>query len=172
MNLVFIGYRGTGKTAVSEHVARCLQRERVGMDSVLVERFGLSIPEYVAANGWDAFRDAEAALAAELGGRDRLVIDCGGGVIVRPGNIDALRADGRVVWLNASVETIARRIQDDTQRPSLTGTKTFIEEIEEVLSTRGPLYARACDHKVDTDTRTVTEVVEEVLAWWRNLDTE
>lgn len=168
MNLVFIGYRGTGKTAVSEEVARLLGRERVGMDAVLVERFGKSIPEFVAENGWDAFRDAEAALAAELGARDNLVIDCGGGVIVRESNVEALRANGRVVWLTASVETIARRIEGDTQRPSLTGAKSFIEEIEEVLRVRQPLYSKACDYSIDSDTLTIHEVVQAVLAWWRS----
>lgn len=166
MNLVLIGYRGTGKSVVSQGLAEALDRERVGMDETLVERIGKSIPEYVEQNGWDAFRDAESELAAELGARDDLVIDCGGGVIVRDRNVEALRENGRVVWLQASVETIARRISGDSQRPSLTGQKSFIEEIEEVLAQRRPLYEKASDFKVNTDSLAVDGVVGLILDWW------
>jgi shikimate kinase len=166
VNLVFIGYRGTGKSEVSILAAGRLGRERIGMDTTLVERFGMPIPDFVARHGWDAFRDAETALAQELSARDELVIDCGGGVVVRDDNITSLRAHGRLVWLKASVETIARRIGSDNQRPSLTGTKSFIEEIEEVLSKRLPLYERASDFQMDTDSLTVEEVVGQVVAWW------
>lgn len=167
MNLIFIGYRGTGKTVVSTLAAKRLGRVRIGMDATLVERFGMPIPDFVADHGWDAFRDAESTLARELADKDHLVIDCGGGVVVRESNIDALRKQGRLVWLKASVETIARRIGGDTQRPSLTGTKSFIEEIEEVLLVRTPLYEKASDFQVPTDSFTVDEVLEQVLLWWQ-----
>ncbi len=171
MNLVFIGYRGTGKTKVSTLAAQRLGLKRIGMDATLVERFGMPIPDFVARHGWDAFRDAESALAGELAIQDHLVIDCGGGVVVRDGNIDALRKKGRVVWLRAGIETIARRIGGDTQRPSLTGTKSFIEEIGEVLSQRTALYEKASDFQVMTDPLTVEEVVDQVLTWWEKQET-
>ena len=167
MNLVLIGYRGTGKSVVSRRLAALLDRERIGMDETLVERFRECVPEYVAKNGWDAFRDAESELARELGARDGLVLDCGGGVIVRDQNIEALRKNGRVVWLKASVETIAKRISGDTQRPSLTGQKSFLEEIEEVLMQRLPLYEKTSDFTVDTDSLSVEEVVGRILDWWK-----
>lgn len=166
MNLVLIGYRGTGKTVVSQELAKRLGRIRIGMDETLVQRFGESIPEFVQKNGWDAFRDAESDLARELGGREDLVIDCGGGVVVRDQNLETLKANGRVAWLKASVETIAGRISGDTQRPSLTGQKTFIEEIEEVLTQRLPLYQKGSDFAVDTDSLSVEEVAERIQAWW------
>jgi len=168
VNLIFIGYRGTGKTVVSMLTAQRLGRERIGMDAVLVERFGMPIPDFVERNGWEAFRDAESALAEELATRDQLVIDCGGGVVVRDGNIEALRKQGRIVWLKASVATIAQRIGVDTQRPSLTGTKSFIEEIEEVLSKRVALYERACDIQIVTDRLAIDEIADQVLTWWQD----
>ena len=167
MNLVFIGYRGTGKTGISILAAERLGRVRIGMDSTLVERFRMPIPDFVADHGWDAFRDAESALAQELAAKDHLVIDCGGGVVVRDSNIEALKKQGRLVWLKASVETIAQRIGGDTQRPSLTGTKSFIEEIEEVLFRRTPLYEKAADFQVATDSFTMEEVLDQVLLWWQ-----
>ena len=166
LNLVLIGYRGTGKTEVSKLLGKRLSMGRVGMDEVLVERFGKSIPEFVRERGWDAFRDTESQLARELALSDRLVVDCGGGVVVREENVAALRERGRVVWLKATVPTIANRISGDSQRPSLTGGKSFLEEIEEVLARRLTLYEKASDYSVDTDSLGVSEVVEDVVAWW------
>ena len=166
MNLALVGYRGTGKTEVSRLAATRLGRRLAGMDAMLVERFRKPIPEFVSEHGWEAFRDAESDLASELSRLDGLVIDCGGGVVVRERNIEILRSNGRIVWLAASVETIAKRIGGDTQRPSLTGAKTFIEEIEEVLDQRLPLYTRAADFRVETDTLSVEQVVQRVLDWW------
>lgn len=167
MNLVLIGYRGTGKTEISRSLSKSLGYDRIGMDETLVHRFGTTIPEFVKTHGWDAFRDAESTLASELGQKDHLVIDCGGGVIVRDGNITSLRGNGKVVWLTASVQTIVERIGGDNQRPSLTGTKSFTEEVEEVLSQRLPLYRKACDIEVTTDNRPIEEIVSEILSWWK-----
>lgn len=171
MNLVFIGYRGTGKTEVSTLVAQRLGRQRVGMDATLVERLGESIPDFVAREGWDAFREAESTLVEELAARDDLVIDCGGGVVVRDSNIEVLRKRGRLVWLKASVGVIAQRIGGDNQRPSLTGSKSFVEEIGEVLSQRMPLYKKACDFEVMTDPLSIPETAEQVIDWWHGQET-
>lgn len=166
MNLVLIGYRGTGKSTVAEMLAADLGLEHRGMDAELVRRFGKSIPEFVEANGWDAFRDEESRLAREWGEQDGLLIDCGGGVIVREGNIPALKENGRVVWLTATVDTIVQRIQGDTERPSLTGTRSFTDEVREVLEGRLPLYQDAADHSVSTDALTVQEVAADIRRWW------
>lgn len=170
MNLVLIGYRGTGKTEVSRLLSDHLRRERVGMDEFLVQRFGSPIPAFVESHGWDAFRDEESKLVQELSARDDLVLDCGGGVIVRDANIEALRSTGHVVWLKASVDTIARRIEGDTQRPSLTGTKSFVDEVAEVLAVRIPLYTKAAHTIIDTDDLTPSQVAEQILAWWSTLE--
>ncbi len=164
MNIVLIGYRGTGKSVVGALLAARLGMRLVGMDALIVERAGMPIPEIVEREGWPGFRDRESALARELAALDNVVIDCGGGIIERPENTEALRANGRVVWLRASAPTIVARIQGDTQRPSLTGAKSFTDEVAEVLERRTPLYKAAADIIVDTDLLTPEEVADRVLA--------
>jgi shikimate kinase len=66
-------------------------------------------------------------------------------------------------WLTASVETIASRIGGDTQRPSLTGKKSFVEEIQEVLAERTPKYQAAADHILPTDGRSINQLIESLL---------
>ena len=167
-NLVLIGYRGTGKSVVARRLAKRLGMPLVGMDAEIVRRAGRSIPEIVEAEGWPAFRDLESDLTRDLAGRSGVVIDTGGGVIERPENVEALKAGGRVFWLKASAEAILRRIGGDNQRPSLTGTKSFTDEVAEVLERRTPLYAAAADHTVDTDGKRVDEVVGAVIEAWQS----
>ena len=164
MNLILIGYRGTGKSTVGKILAERLGRELVSTDAEIIRRVRLSVPDIVQRFGWDHFRDLESEVCRELAGKDELIIDSGGGAILRQQNVDCLKKNGVLIWLTATVRTIADRIGGDTQRPSLTGTKSFTEEVEEVLRERQPKYKAAANHMIETDGRSVTEVAEAILA--------
>jgi len=166
LNLVLIGYRGTGKTAIAELLATALGLPCLCLDQLLISRFGKPIPEFVGEKGWDAFRDEETALVSEVAVRDGLVIDCGGGVVVRPVNITTLKRNGRLVWLKARPETIRTRLRGDYSRPSLSGTKSFLDEVTEILAQRTPLYQAAADWAIDTDELAIPELVKNILTWW------
>jgi shikimate kinase len=162
MNIVLIGYRGTGKSSVATVLANRLGWERVSTDAEVVARAKQSIPEIVQAFGWEYFRDLESEICREIGGKDRLIIDTGGGAILRPQNVEALKANGRLFWLTAEISTIETRIGGDTQRPSLTGSKSFIEEIADVLEERSPKYRAAADHVILTDRHSVAHVADTI----------
>jgi shikimate kinase len=163
MNIVLIGYRGTGKSTVGRLLAARLGRELVSTDAEIVKRAQRTIPEIIAQKGWEYFRDLESDICRDLAGRDQVVIDTGGGAILREQNVEALKKSGTVFWLTASVETIAKRIGGDNQRPSLTGTKSFVDEIQDVLRERMPKYQAAADHVIATDDRPINQLVETVL---------
>jgi shikimate kinase len=163
MNIVLIGYRGTGKSTVGRLLAARLGREFVSTDAEIVKRAQRTIPEIVAQQGWDYFRDLESDICRELASRDHLVIDTGGGAILRAQNLETLKKNGIVFWLTASVETIAKRIGGDNQRPSLTGNKSFVDEIQDVLRERTPKYHAAADHSIATDDRSINQLVETIL---------
>ncbi|HUV78431.1 MAG TPA: shikimate kinase [Desulfobacterales bacterium] len=163
MNIVLIGYRGTGKSVVGELLALHLGMPCIGMDAKIVDRAGMSIPDIVERFGWTEFRDIESEMIFELSGLDNIIIDTGGGVIERPENIEALKRNSRIFWLRASVDTIVRRIQADSQRPALTTGKTFTEEVAEVLDQRIPKYKRAAQYEIDTDALTPEQVAERII---------
>ena len=119
MNVVLVGYRGTGKSAVGALLAQRLGLRLVSLDAELQREAGQNIPDIVQRVGWSGFRDLEEQVVATFAARDGQVIDCGGGVIERQANFEPLRAAGPVVWLKARTATIVNRIQGDTQRPSL-----------------------------------------------------
>jgi shikimate kinase len=164
MNIVLIGYRGTGKSTLGKLLAARLGRELVSTDAEIVKRANRTIPEIVVQEGWEYFRNLESDICRELASRDKLVIDTGGGAILRTQNVEALKKNGTVFWLTASVETIAKRIGGDNQRPSLTGAKSFVDEIQDVLQERIPKYQAAADHKIATDDRSINQLVETLRA--------
>jgi shikimate kinase len=164
MNIVLIGYRGTGKSVVGELLAQKLNRETISMDSEIVKKAGMSIPEFVEQNGWPKFRDLETEVARELAGRDNIIVDCGGGVIERPENIPALSTNGEIFWLQASVDVIVSRIAGGIERPALVEGKTFTEEVAEVLDRRTSMYSDAAQHTINTDDMTPEQVSDSIMA--------
>ena len=163
MNLVLIGYRGTGKSTVAELLATRLGWKAVSTDVRIVEKAQRPIPDIVARDGWEHFRNLETEVCLVLKNQDCLVIDTGGGLILRPENVTALKPNGLLFWLTATVSTITRRISDDTQRPALTAGKTFVEEIQDVLNERTPKYQAAADHIIATDDLSPEEIASHIL---------
>jgi shikimate kinase len=166
-NLVLIGYRATGKTAVGTRLAHTLGRPFVDLDQVLVQEAGEAIVDIVAKGGWAEFRRREKELVARFRRTQGQVLATGGGVVLDPDNIAALRENGIIIWLTADPETIQARLTNDLprdpNRPSLTGGDT-IREVAAVLKERYPLYQAAGQIAVDTTDRDVAQVVDAVLA--------
>jgi len=166
-NLVLIGYRATGKTSVGARLAEALHCPFVDLDQVLVREAGRSVAEIVAQDGWDEFRRLEKELVARYRDTRGQVLATGGGVVLDPNNVAALRENGILIWLRADPAAIqARLAQDqprDANRPSLTGGDT-IQEVIEVLEARAPLYQAAAQISIDTTHRSVAQVVKLVLA--------
>lgn len=167
MNLVLIGYRGTGKSEVAKLLGERLGMEVVSLDAEIVRQAG-PIPDIVAKHGWPHFRDIEAEVTKHVSARDGIIIDSGGGVILRPENVENLRRNGKLIWLRASVPVIVKRIESGTQRPALTEGKSFTEEVEDVLRERTPLYEAAAHARVDTDRLDLEQVAEEVRRLFAN----
>jgi shikimate kinase len=101
MNIVLIGYRGTGKSVIGKLLASRLGMPYIGMDAAIVARTGMSIPEIVENYGWPKFRDIESEQARELAGLDNIIIDTGGGIIERPENMEVLQMNAHIFWLKA-----------------------------------------------------------------------
>jgi shikimate kinase len=112
----------------------------------------------------------ESEVSRELAKLDNIIIDTGGGVVERPENIDVLQASSCIIWLKASVGVIASRIQGGTERPSLTGEKSFTEEVAEVLERRTPKYTSAAQYEIDTEQLTPEQVADRIIKIWKKGD--
>jgi|GEM_PF-182360 len=165
MNIIFTGYRCTGKTSAGRRLAQLLGCAFHDADDLIIKLTGRSVEQIVAEKGWPAFREVERAVILELAGKDNCVIAPGGGAVLDERNVEALKKNGLFVWLVADTETIVRRLKKDqaggAPRPSLSG-KPVEMEVQEILAQREPIYRRIADLTIDTAPRTVEEVVETI----------
>jgi shikimate kinase len=166
MNIVLIGYRCTGKTSVGKALSERLGKSFVDTDDYIEKKAGQQIGDMVAKQGWDFFREKEKEAIRDATSSEGLIIAPGGGAVLNTENVTNLKRIGVIVLLETTKETILERMRADEkteqQRPSLTG-KDPLEEIEEVLEIRRPYYQQAMDFSVDTTSKSIQEVVEEIL---------
>ena len=167
MVVTLIGYRGCGKSSVGPLLALRLGCNCVDSDDQIEARAGKSIRDIFATDGVDAFRKLETDVLADLIQQENIVIAAGGGAILAEVNRQRLQAAGPVVWLRATVRTLAARICGDgtsvDRRPSLTG-KSVEVEVAEVLKARLPLYESTSSLIVDADTATPSELADDIFS--------
>ena len=172
MKLVLIGLRGTGKTTVGQLLAARLEWPFSDTDALIETRAGLTIREIFARKGEDAFRILESQIVQERAQADRVVLATGGGAVLDPANVSALKQNGFVVHLSADPEELWRRISQDrataAQRPVLLpGAVSGLDELKKLLLARAALYARARDAEVSVEDRSPDEIVDAILILMR-----
>ena len=142
-NVVLIGARTSGKSRASRKLAERVGWTRVSTDELLETRFG-PIAAFVERFGWERFRKEESAVLQGVTG-ERLVVDCGGGIVETPQNIPRLKELGTVYWARAPVAYLKQRLarpKHRTGRPALPGIPPEDEAVM-VLERRTPLYREA-----------------------------
>jgi shikimate kinase len=168
MNLLLIGYRGSGKTTVAAALAERLGWPWLDADAELERRAGKTIKQIFADEGETAFRDRESAVLADLlDHENNRIIALGGGVILREENRRLLAEHGKTVWLQASPEALHLRIHADPttteRRPNLTG-QGGLAEIRNLLAQRAGLYAASADVAIDTEGKSPDQLAGEIQA--------
>ena len=167
-NIVLVGFMGTGKSTVGKILARRLGRTWVDVDQRIEEAEKRKIADIFEKDGESAFRRMEKEMVSQVAGGANLVITTGGGVVLDAENMKALKANGVLVALAATVETVHQRVKDSRHRPLLNlpagqaGTQDMQSEIQRLLEARKPHYDRA-DLKCATDGKTAQQVADEIL---------
>ncbi len=165
-HIYFTGYRGTGKTSVARIVAETLGRPLIDLDQRIEQKAGKSIEMIFIDGGETAFREIESEVLLETDASPSAVISLGGGAILRPENRSWIQEHGICIWLDADAETVAARLAGDqttpTKRPSLTDLDPQ-EEIVRLMTQRRPLYQQVANLRIDTSTKTLQQVADEVV---------
>lgn len=168
LNIVLIGFMGSGKTEVGRRIAERTQRELIDVDQV-VEAEGAPISEIFAAEGERGFRRRERRSIERVSRARNSVIATGGGAVLDPANVKALKRSGVLVYLQTGADELVSRLQDDLTRPLLRpaeGPPTRGElrkRVNGLLAERIPLYEGAADHVVKCDGRPPAEVASEIV---------
>jgi shikimate kinase len=153
---------GAGKSSVG----RCLHR-RTGFalhdtDEIVASKFGISIPEIFARHGEKKFREAETEALRQMPTEEQKIIITGGGVVLRKENVEILRSDAAIVWLDGDDETLFARASRKQNRPLLQ-TKNPRKAFSQILGARRSLYANLADVRIDTSILTDEEVAVAIL---------
>lgn len=158
-----IGFMGTGKTAVGKRLAQSLKWSFYDTDEMIAQQTGVSIAEIFAKKGEPFFRETETAALGLLSPLDRCVVSTGGGIVLSDDNKKMLKANSRVVHLNANPETILERVGEDRLRPLLPKGPLAFESLKTLLAERMPHYEAVRDFSVATDSLSEADVATVVL---------
>ncbi|MBQ7922264.1 MAG: shikimate dehydrogenase [Clostridia bacterium] len=105
-NIVLTGMPASGKTTVGRLLAEETGRTFVDTDVEIVKKYGMEIPEIFEKFGEAGFRERERDVVAEVGKNSALVIATGGGAILRDDNMDALRQNGKIYFLDRPLDKL------------------------------------------------------------------
>jgi shikimate kinase len=156
MNIILIGYRGSGKTTLGKQLAMRQWLTFVDVDSEVCKRFdNASIADIWAKHGELEWRRVEVEVTEDLCKKDGQVIALGGGTLLEPGARQAvMHAENAVkIYLHCDTKELHKRISEDPRshqmRPNLTDKAGSLEEIEEVLAKREPIYRAVAEKVLD-----------------------
>jgi shikimate kinase len=175
VNIVLVGYRGSGKSTVGQIVAQRLGWRFTDTDQVIMEETHKTISEIFSQSGEAGFRRIERKVLESLRKAKNRVISVGGGAVVDPDCSILLKRIGRVVWLRAPAAVLWSRISQDPHtsraRPNLT-EGGGLAEVEKILAEREPLYQAVANQVVDTMAMSPEEVAGTIEMWFQANDME
>ena len=157
MAKVLLGFMGAGKSTI----ARGLDPDYIDMDALVEERLGMSIADFFAEKGEEAFRQVESEVLAALLKTDH-VVSTGGGVVVSQRNRDLLKINPDNIYLKADFETLYQRIaaDKDNHRPLFLNKSK--EELASIFQERQAWYEEVASRVLDVTKLSAEEIIEEL----------
>ncbi len=139
-NIVLTGMPASGKSTVGRLLAQKLGRPFIDTDTVIEQTAGMTPSAIFSEKGEAAFRALESAVIREVSANSGAVIATGGGAVLRPENVDSLRSNGRLFFLNRPIELLT----PTPDRPLALDRAA----IEKRFSERFPTYLSTADHVI------------------------
>jgi shikimate kinase len=160
-HLILVGLPGVGKTTIGRKAARALGRPFLDFDEEIERRAGMNVREIFRLKGEEYFRAQELALTKELSTTGGMVLSPGGGWITQHGSVELLRSAGRIIYLRASPEAVAKRLRRVETRPLLAGRDPVVA-LRELYAKRRALYETA-DVVLDTERLARQQLIAKVV---------
>jgi shikimate kinase len=157
-----MGMMGAGKTTVGRALAARLKVPYADNDEALLSRAGQDASAFASSRGVDALHRLEHdVLADALRREDNAVVGAPGSIALDPRGSELL-AGQWVVWLRATLATLAERTHHDPMRPLLGSDPAAV--LGALMSEREHAFDRLADDIVDVDGLTVEAIVDRILA--------
>ena len=152
---------GSGKTTIAIELSHRLKMHYVSTDGMIEKKENATINELFTKKGEEYFRSAETVCLKEALSLENVVIDTGGGAVLRDENWANMKERGITICLAADEDMIMARTKKYKHRPLL-NVEDPKQKIRSLLAKRAPFYANA-DHCVDTGKLTVKQVVDKII---------
>ena len=146
MNITLIGMAGVGKSVIGKELARALHYEFIDTDDHIERKLNLKLQEIIDQLGEGRFLKIEQETILELNGIDRTIVSPGGSVIYSPEAMRFLKKISTVVFLDAPMGSIEKRIPNQSVR-GIVGLKE--KRLKDLFYERRPLYQRYADITVE-----------------------
>ena len=163
MNVILCGMMGAGKTTIGVKVAEVTDLRWYDTDELIVDKHG-KISDIFEYYGEPYFRKIETDIVKELAAQDKLVISTGGGLVLKKENNEVLQKNGKIVFLRASLDTLAKRLKVDGTRPLLeNSTEGIRDRLARLMKERTSVYEHVADYIVDVDGKTPEQIAAEIV---------
>ena len=139
-NIVLIGMPGSGKTTIGQAIAKKLGRDFIDTDIEIKKEIKTEISDYFQEFGEGKFRDIETDVIKKVAKLSGVVIATGGGAILRQENIDALKMNGVLYFLDRPLEQIV----PTSDRP----TASSVEALKKRYNERYGIYSSCADKRI------------------------
>ena len=154
LNIVLTGMPSSGKSTVGKALATALGKKFVDLDEMIVEKEGMPIPEIFEKFGEGYFRQSEMSTVKEAASLRGAVIATGGGAVKASENVDALMRNGRIYFLDRSLDKLISTPDRPLSSDRASLEARYLERID--------IYNSACDVKIDSD-GSISEAVASIL---------
>lgn len=161
MNIILIGFMGSGKTTVGQALAKQLNFNFIDTDEFIESRKGTLIKDIFSQHGEAHFRQLEKQAIEQLNRVEDCVISVGGGAVMYHNNLDTLKRIGTTIFLDTPLQKILVNLKSKF-RP-LVGNNIDESKMKELLNYRYPTYKQA-DIIINTDTFSVAQTVNEICS--------
>ncbi len=153
-NIVLIGMPTCGKTTTGKELASVLDKQFMDTDELILKMIDGPISDYIHTHGEQKFRDLETEVVKEAVKKAGSIIATGGGAILREKNVDALKQNGVIYFIDRPLEELT--VASD--RP-LSASK---EALTKLYHDRYDIYRRVADKIVDGSGKGVANVVKQI----------
>lgn len=148
---------GSGKSTIGKKISEKLNYSFIDTDEFIEETEQRQIKDIFSNFGEQYFRELETKSLTEI---DTKVIATGGGIVEREKNIDIMRENGKVIFLNVPFKDICNRLKNDISRPLWNEN---IQKSEALYNSRLPKYFKAASYVVNTEGKRKSEIVDEII---------
>jgi shikimate kinase len=160
-NVFLVGPMGSGKSAVGRQLAARLGLAFVDSDAEIEALTGVDIAYIFEKEGEGGFRARERDVLDVLTARPGVLVATGGGAVLDPDTRLRMLSRGCVGYLRTSVNQQLARTRRSGHRPLLRNPDP-LGTLERLMQVRAPLYEETADLVVETDSRKVKSVVDEI----------